>query len=226
MTPGLAEAPKNAGLEAALGLIRARAAGGGRLLIALAGPPGVGKSTLSEPLREALGQDAAIVPMDGFHFDDSVLAERGFSARKGAPETFDLEGLAATLGRLRAGGDVAVPVFDRAMELARAGGRIVPASARFIIVEGNYLLLDRPPWDGLHELFDIRLFIDAPLAELERRLVARWLGFGFDIGEARRKAEGNDLPNARLVLAHRSPADLTLISGGLTVSGAGGMASA
>jgi pantothenate kinase len=35
---------------------------------------------------------AAVVPMDGFHYDDAVLAGLGLSGRKGAPETFDFGG--------------------------------------------------------------------------------------------------------------------------------------
>ena len=64
--------------------------------------------------------------MDGYHFDNAVLAERGLLARKGAPETFDVDGLAHDLARIRAGGRaVAVPVFDRKLDLARAGARII-----------------------------------------------------------------------------------------------------
>ena len=89
-----------------------------RFILALTGPPGVGKSTLSDALVqefERRGQSAAIVPMDGFHLDNSVLQERGLMARKGAPFTFDADGYAALLRRLRdeRDQDIAVPVFDR-----------------------------------------------------------------------------------------------------------------
>ena len=46
----------------------------GRSLVALAGPPGSGKSTLATELETALNQEqpeqAMILPMDGFHYDD------------------------------------------------------------------------------------------------------------------------------------------------------------
>jgi len=74
-----------------------------RQLVALAGPPASGKSTLARQLVAQLNQRhpkrAAIVPMDGFHFDDAVLAARGDLPRKGAPHTFDVGGLAHLLGR-------------------------------------------------------------------------------------------------------------------------------
>lgn len=190
--------------------IVARARGLRRIVVALAGPPGAGKSTLSERLLAALpAGEAALVPMDGFHFDNAVLDAMRLRDRKGAPETFDCAGLAASLRRIRSGeGPVAVPVFDRQADLARAGAAMVAAEARYVLVEGNYLLLDRPPWSGLAPLFDLTVFIDVPIAELRRRLLARWRDLGRGEEAARAWVEGNDLPNARLVIAGRRPADV------------------
>ena len=70
--------------------------------------------------------EAALMPMDGYHFDNAILVERGLLPRKGAPQTFDVDGLARDLERLRAGGrEVIVPVFDRKLDLARAGARAI-----------------------------------------------------------------------------------------------------
>jgi pantothenate kinase len=189
-----------------------------RTIVALAGPPGAGKSTMSETLLAALPAGAAaLVPMDGFHFDNAVLDAMGLRRRKGAPESFDCAGLAATLRRIRAGeGDVAVPVFDRKADLARAGAAIIPAEARIILVEGNYLLLDRAPWSGLAPLYDLTIVIDVPIAELERRLIARWTDLGRDAVAARAWVEGNDLPNARLVIENSRRADVVWQTGAAT----------
>lgn len=195
-------------------LIFKRAAGRDRILVAIAGPPGSGKSTLAEALCEALvagGQSAAVVAMDGFHFDDLVLEARGLRARKGAPETFDAGGFAHLLRRLREReADVAVPVFDRSIEIARAGGAIIGADARIILVEGNYLLLDEEPWSGMAPLFDMSIYLDVPADELERRLVQRWLDHGLSEEQARSKAQGNDIPNAQRVAGRRRKADIVL----------------
>ncbi len=181
-----------------------------RVIIALAGPPGAGKSTLSERLLAVLPVgEAALVPMDGFHFDNAVLDEMGLRNRKGAPETFDCDGLAAMLRRIRSGRQpVAVPVFDREADLARAGAAIIPADTRIVLVEGNYLLLDRAPWSELAPLFDLTIFIDVPMAELERRLLARWRDLGRSEEEASTWVDGNDLPNARLVIESSRAADI------------------
>jgi pantothenate kinase len=190
--------------------IVARARGLRRIVVALAGAPGAGKSTLSERLLAALpAGEAALVPMDGFHFDNAVLDQMGMRNRKGAPETFDCAGLAATLRRIRAGeGNVAVPVFDRQADLARAGAAIIPADARLILVEGNYLLLDQAPWSELAPLFDLTIFIDVPVTELEHRLLARWTDLGRSEEAARSWVDGNDLPNVRTVIAGSQQADI------------------
>lgn len=192
-------------------LVRAKGARRKRLMVAIAGAPGSGKSTLAAALKAELGATAIVVPMDGYHFDDAVLNARGQRARKGAPHTFDVAGFEALLKRIRAREpDVAIPVFDRAMELSRAGAEIIGAEARIIIVEGNYLLLKQKPWSRLKRLFDLTVFLKVPEAELERRLLARWRGFGFDETAAREKALGNDIPNARLVASASGRADLII----------------
>lgn len=182
-----------------------------RSLVAIAGPPGSGKSTLAEALAERLSEVAptAIVPMDGFHLDNDVLRERGLLARKGAPQTFDVSGYSALLTRLRNVEDeVAAPIFDRSADLARAGAVVVQAAHRFVLTEGNYLLLTQTPWSELARQFDTTIWIEVDETVLEERLVRRWIEQGFDVEAARKRALANDLPNARLVKNNAGPADI------------------
>jgi pantothenate kinase len=187
-----------------------KGAGRQRVMVAIAGPPGAGKSALSEKLLPLLPEGAAaIVAMDGFHYDNAILEARGLMQRKGAPETFDFAGFRHLLERLRAADDeVAVPLFDRAADLARANAAIVVPEAKFILVEGNYLLLEEGPWYGLAPLFDFSVFIDVPRGELARRLVQRWVDHGLTPEAARERAFSNDMANVERVMAARREADL------------------
>jgi pantothenate kinase len=193
--------------------IRAKAQAQGRFLTALAGPPGAGKSTLAAELVAALGQGAKAVPMDGFHYDDAMLIARGARARKGAPDTFDVAGFRHLLTRLRTEDEVAIPLFDRDLEISRAGADIVGPQDRILIVEGNYLLLNEAPWPDLAPLFDLTIWIDVPEAELDRRLLARWAHYGKTPAEARAWIDGNDMPNIRRVVAGSRPAHLVIRQG-------------
>lgn len=204
-------------LEALALYLRDLASGERRQLVALAGSPGAGKSHIADALHQKLSTErpgkVAVLPMDGFHYDDIVLSERGDLPRKGAPHTFDTGGLLSTLKRLSAddGAEIAVPIFDRTIEIARAGARIITPEARLIIVEGNYLLLDDKRWQPLTALFDKTVFIDVPEPVLRQRLEQRWAHFS---PQSRAdKLEGNDLPNMRLVLSQSVAADFRLTNG-------------
>ena len=187
---------------------------GGRRLVAIAGAPGSGKSTLADDLVARLNRRkpdaAAVIPMDGFHLDDGLLKARGTLSRKGAPYTFDVGGLAAMLRRLSANeeDEVIVPLFDRTLEISRAGARAVPASIPLLLVEGNYLLLDEPGWSDLRAIFDLTVSLDVPFDVLERRLLQRWTDMGFAPEAAYAKAYENDLPNAKTVIDRSQPADI------------------
>jgi pantothenate kinase len=187
-----------------------------RVVVAIAGAPGSGKSTLAERwvsgLNEATPGTAALLPMDGYHYDDSILVERGLRARKGAPETFDVLGLLHMLDRLKRNqeDEIAVPVFDRDLEISRAGARLISRSVRALIVEGNYLLLDEHPWSGLHAMFDLTVAVETSEDILMQRLVDRWRGYGLSPAEIEAKVEGNDLPNGRYVMTKSKPADFVL----------------
>lgn len=188
-----------------------------RLVIGLAGPPGSGKSTLAARLETILddrGLLAGSVPMDGFHMSNAVLDELGRRGRKGAPDTFDVEGLLATLDRVRAlapGPDgepreVLAPVYRRDLhEPVAASTRVSGHGA--VITEGNYLALDRPGWKGVRERVDLLIMLEVDEAELVRRLVARHESFGRDRAGAAHWVRTVDVPNARLVTASAARCD-------------------
>jgi len=194
--------------------IVAERGGAARTITAIAGPPASGKSTLAGRLAEALNAQApgsaAVLGMDGFHYDDLILVPRGLRPVKGAPHTFDVAGFRHLLQRLHTNEEteIAVPVFDRSIEIARSGAALVPQEVTRVLVEGNYLLLDRPIWSQLRSLFDTTVMLTLSEDLLRRRLLERWADLPPE--EARRKIEQNDLPNGMLVLSKSTPAEFLL----------------
>jgi pantothenate kinase len=182
----------------------------GRVLLGIAGAPGAGKSSLAARLLDAI-PDAVVVPMDGFHCTTADLVARGWVAERGTPRTFDAEAFVALLRRLREGGPVRAPAFDRSREEPLPDAIEVPGDAPLVIVEGNYLLLDTPPWDAVRDLLDECWFVEVPEDVRIDRLLARHVEFGRSSVEARaRVTSGSDAANARLVAATRPRADLVV----------------
>ncbi|WP_288426532.1 nucleoside triphosphate hydrolase [uncultured Agrobacterium sp.] len=191
-----------------------RAAQSKRFILAIAGPPGAGKSTLADALRDSLisrGELAEVLPMDGFHMDNGILESRGLRPRKGAPETFDVRGFIDIVKAVRqADEEVLVPVFDRSREIALASARAISPSTRFILAEGNYLLLDEAPWDRLRDSFDMSIFVGPSYEVLGQRLRDRWIGYGLDEAAIQAKLYENDLPNGKRVVEHSRAADISI----------------
>ncbi|MFC5285706.1 nucleoside/nucleotide kinase family protein [Actinokineospora guangxiensis] len=189
-------------------LVRASGLLPGRRLLGVCGPPGAGKSTLAARLADALGERAALVGMDGFHLAQAVLDRHGTAGRKGAPHTFDADGYADLLARLRARTDkiVYAPRFDRALEEPIACAVAVPDDVGLVITEGNYLLL----WPRVRALLDEVWYVD-PGDEVRRaRLAARHEEFGRTAEQAWERTMGSDERNAEVVAATAHLADLRI----------------
>jgi pantothenate kinase len=181
-----------------------------RVLIGIAGAPGGGKTTLAELLVSSLGgfPDVAHVPMDGFHLADVELTRLGRADRKGAPDTFDVDGYAALLARIAAGEAVWAPGFERTLEQPIAQAIPVVAETRIVVSEGNYLLL--PAWRHVRDRFDEVWFCRQDERLRLERLVARHVRFGKTPDEALAWVRRSDEHNARLVAATEQSADLVV----------------
>jgi len=187
----------------------------GRAILGVVGAPGSGKSTLADQLlaelRRRYGGDwVAHVPMDGFHLADDQLRRLGALDRKGAPDTFDADGYAHLLGRIRSrpGEWIYVPGFERTLEQPLAAALVVPPTARLVVTEGNYLLLDEPSWRAAAAQLDEVWFVTTEPVIRRERLVRRHIQFGKPPGAARDWVRTVDEPNAVHIGAGAARADL------------------
>lgn len=184
-----------------------------RVLIALAGMPGSGKTTTATAVAQILGQCsilATVISMDGFHYTraylDSFPNKEEAHARRGAPFTFDSKRIVEFVRSLSDGTrrEIKAPTFDHAIKDPVEDGLIVNADTEIIILEGNYMLLNTEPWNEIAKLVDEKWIVDVDPAIARERLAKRHLEAGIvDSYEAGlQRADNNDLPNGELILQH------------------------
>lgn len=184
----------------------------GRIVLGLAGSPGAGKTTYAEYLA-ACCVDAAVIGLDGFGLSSGALTRMGRGARRGAPDTFDLEGYLALLRRLRRDDQHTVwaPEYRRDLEEPVAAAVPVRPSTRVVVTEGNYLLLPQREWIEARSLCHEVWFVEVPERARVERLVGRHRHYGRSKAQARaRVTVGVDAENAHVVAATRDRADVVV----------------
>ncbi len=195
---------------------------GERILLMLAAPPGAGKSTLSSFLeyyaKEIVpNMKVQAIGMDGFHRRQEYLLshETEVDGRlipmvqiKGAPITFDLMKLTEKIRIVAEGKNCEWPSYDR--HLHNPVENAISVTGDIVIIEGNYLLLDREGWRDLHEMADYTIFIRAEEACLRKRLIDRKEASGNTRERAEEFVDFSDMRNVKECLEHSLKPDLEL----------------
>lgn len=193
-----------------------------RVILGICGPPGAGKSTLATWLAGAFTMEMTrVVSMDGFHLSNATLQARDLVNRKGAIETFDEDGYAALLTRIRQAHDPVVyaPGFDRVHEEPIAATVAVEREIPLVITEGNYLLAEGRAWARAREQMDEVWFVDVDPDLRRQRLFDRHVEFGKTPADAMDWVHTVDEVNAELIADSRQRADLVVqLVGDLDIS--------
>lgn len=173
-----------------------------RTLIGIVGKPGAGKSTVVEEISKKFdSKTVSIIPMDGFHLSNEELISLGRRDRKGAPDTFNVEGFTSLIKRVKSDSKVdhMFPIFHREIEASIADEGMVPKESKVVVIEGNYLFSEAHGWNGIYPLLDHSWFIEIDDEIRIERLIARHVRYGKTREEAEAWSRGSDETNARFI---------------------------
>lgn len=194
----------------------------GRVFVMLAAPPAAGKSSLCKTLAALAGQvpdmePVTVIGMDGYHRYMSYLTthtmlrdgkEVMMVEIKGCPESFDLPRLTENIREVAAGGPCTWPDYDRMKKDPVEGA--LKVDSNIVLLEGNYLLLDRDGWRDLAQYADLTIRITAEPEFLRERLIGRKYHTGVTMEEAVRFVDYSDMVNVKTCLEHTGTADVNL----------------
>jgi type I pantothenate kinase len=139
----------------------------------IAGAVASGKSTLAAGVAKraiAGGTPTDVVSTDGFLFSNAVLVERGLLARKGFPESYDVDALRSFVDAVHSGvSEVTVPQYSHLTYDVAAGEPLSLGDDACIVVEGVNAL------GALDDRLDLAVYLHAEEADLERWYVERFL---------------------------------------------------
>jgi uridine kinase len=151
-----------------------------RVMIAIAGGSGAGKTWLSRRIAEAFPTEATWVSLDDFYFDQSHLSpEERRRINYDDPQAIDWELLKIFLREFYLGHATKVPRYDFSTH-CRTKAPVECRPTRLLVADGLWLLT-RP---DVRELFDLSVFIECPAqVRLERRLARDLVERGRDAEE-------------------------------------------
>lgn len=201
--------------------------GKNRIIIAIVGIPGSGKTTIAERvshlINKQIGKEVAkAVGMDGYHLtrqelsamDDPVTAHE----RRGAPFTFNANGVVQLVKDLRDSGergvDMTAPSFDHKIKDPVQNGIFIGRQIQIVLVEGLYLLLKDDPWGEISGLVDSKWHVVVEQEIARVRVANRHLlaGITDTLELAFKRADGNDAVNGKYIMENSVKADMEIYS--------------
>ena len=143
------------------------------VVVGIAGAVASGKSTLADAVAQhaiAGGTQTDVVSTDGFLLSNADLVERGLLARKGFPESYDVDALRAFVDAVHSGvSEVSVPRYSHLTYDVVGGEPLALGADAFIVVEGLNAL------GALGDRLDFAIYLHAEEEDLERWFVERFV---------------------------------------------------
>jgi type I pantothenate kinase len=155
-------------------------------VIGVTGSVAVGKSMTSRILEALLSRWpdhplVSIVTTDGFLHPNAILDERGLFARKGFPESYDIDTFVRFMAELRSGApDVVAPLYSHDAYDIVPGEHQRVEGADVVIVEGvNVLQPERATFGNgvmfASDFLDFSIYVDAHEGDIKSWYVERFM---------------------------------------------------
>jgi type I pantothenate kinase len=148
--------------------------GAGPHVVGIGGAVAVGKSTIADALAAAFarrGRRSAVVATDAFLYPNAVLAERDALYRKGFPETYDWEAVAAFVDGVKSGDRaIRIPVYSHTVYDVLPGEWTEVLDPDLVLLEGVVALQPQ-----VARLLDATIYVDADEEHVKRWFTDRFL---------------------------------------------------
>ena len=126
------------------------------LIIGIAGGSGSGKTTITERLVEAFGNQVAVIRHDDYYKaqTEKPMEER-VKQNYDCPDAFDTDLMAEHISALRSGKPIDCPVYDYMVH--NRSDKVRKIDPRPVLIIDGILVLAEP---ALRDLMDIKIFVD------------------------------------------------------------------
>lgn len=177
-----------------------------RVLVAIDGPDGAGKTTLADDLATRIGSAPVRASVDSFHRPRLDRYQRGLLSAEGYYlDSFDYEAMTTQcLYPFRDGAArVATASYDYRSEVAQGHFDKALPPAAVLVVDGVFLLRER-----LRTLWTLSVYLRVSDEEVLRRALRRDVELFGSAEEVERRYRGRYLPGQNLYRQDASPEDI------------------
>jgi len=196
--------------------------GEGRFLVAIGGPSGTGKSTISTLLAEIINaqteSEALHVSLDGYHFEQNYLSNHEdiegikLAEHKGRYDSYNTEKLERDLISFSNVVSLSFPEYSRKEHNPIENAIECTTDRTILLLEGLWLLHNEEPWNRMTKYYDFTVFFNSKQEFREKNTITRHVHGGRSQEESRLFYNKSDKLNDIKIMKNIIPHDLDFMT--------------